>query len=39
MNDFFQDSVYAGVAISLITYVFGDFLKRKFKKVNLSLEF
>ena len=31
MNDFFQDSVYAGVAISLITYVFGDFLKRKFK--------
>ncbi len=31
MNEFFQTSAFAGVALSLIAYFIGDFLKKKFK--------
>ena len=31
MNEFFQSSVFFGVFITLITYLFGAFLKKKFK--------
>ena len=31
MSDYFQNSVYAGVALSLIAYMIGIFLKKKFK--------
>lgn len=31
MNDFFQNSVFAGVTLSLVSYSIGVFLKRKFK--------
>lgn len=31
MNEFVQDSVFAGVAVSLLTYMLGVFLKKKFK--------
>lgn len=31
MNDFFQDSVFAGVVLSLIAYFLGVMLKKKFK--------
>lgn len=31
MNEFFQTSAFAGVALSLIAYFIGEFLKKKFK--------
>lgn len=31
MNEFFQNSAFAGVALSLIAYFIGEFLKKKFK--------
>lgn len=31
MNDFFQTSIFAGVTLSLIAYMFGAFLKKKLK--------
>lgn len=31
MNEFMQNSAYAGVTISLLTYMLGGFLKKKFK--------
>lgn len=31
MNDFFTTSVFAGVAISLLAYIFGAFLKKKYR--------
>ncbi len=31
MNDFFEDSIFVGVALSLISYMIGDRLKKKFK--------
>lgn len=31
MNDFFQNSMFAGVALSLIAYLFGTMLKKKLK--------
>ena len=32
MNSFFLDSAFAGVAISLIAYMAGTFLKKKYKQ-------
>lgn len=31
MNSFFQESLFAGVTISLLAYLAGSFLKKKFK--------
>ena len=31
MNDFFQNSMFAGVALSLVSYWIGVMLKKKFK--------
>jgi predicted murein hydrolase (TIGR00659 family) len=31
MNDFFQNSLFAGAALSMLSYLFGTFLRRKFK--------
>jgi predicted murein hydrolase (TIGR00659 family) len=31
MNEFFQNSLFAGVALSMLAYLFGTFLKRRFK--------
>ena len=31
MNEFFRDSVYAGVTLSLAAYILGTVLKQKFK--------
>jgi predicted murein hydrolase (TIGR00659 family) len=31
MNEFFQNSLFAGVVLSILAYLFGSFLKKKFK--------
>jgi predicted murein hydrolase (TIGR00659 family) len=36
MNEFFQNSLFAGVALSMLAYLFGAFLKRKFKLAFLN---
>lgn len=36
MNDFFETSVFAGVTISLLAYMFGRYLKKKFKLAILN---
>jgi predicted murein hydrolase (TIGR00659 family) len=36
MNEFFQNSLFAGVALSMLAYLFGAFLKRKFQLAFLN---
>ena len=31
MNDFFRESMFAGVTLSLVAYLIGTLLKKKFK--------
>lgn len=31
MSEFFENSAFLGVAVSLLSYAFGSFLKKKFK--------
>ena len=38
MNDFFQTSMFAGVALSIISYLIGVALKKKFKSPNILYE-
>ncbi len=37
MSEFFESSAFLGVTVSLLSYAFGSFLKKKFKTVFLIL--